>query len=93
MITFTLSTERVRNAVITNEQGQIIYKTDTPFKFGTRTTTIYKIKPNADLSDMRDQFDVIGEIEWHSFTSSKFRFGGAEVATKEFIPKRGFTGR
>jgi hypothetical protein len=93
MITFTLSTERVRNAVITNEQGQIIYKTDTPFRFGTRTTTICKIKPNADLSDMRDQFDVIGEIEWHSFTSSKFRFGGAEVDTKEFIPRRGFTRR
>jgi len=92
MITFTLSSELVRNTVFTNEQGQIIYKTDTPFKFGTRTTTIYKIKPNADPSDMRDQFDVIGEIEWHAFTSSKFRFGGIEVATKEFIPRRGFTG-
>jgi hypothetical protein len=93
MITFTLSTESVHDAVITNERGQIIYKTDTPFKFGTSTTTIYKIKPNAYLSDMRDQFDVIGEIEWHAFTSSKFRFGGTEVATKEFIPSRGFTGR
>ncbi|OJA17550.1 hypothetical protein AZE42_11710 [Rhizopogon vesiculosus] len=93
MIRFTLSSERVRNTVITNEQGQIIYKTDTPFRFGTRTTTIYKIKPNADQSDMHDQFDVIGEIEWHTFTSSRFRFSGTEVAAKEFIPSRGFTGR
>ncbi|OAX34858.1 hypothetical protein K503DRAFT_697927 [Rhizopogon vinicolor AM-OR11-026] len=93
MIRFTLSSERVRNTVITNEQGQIIYKTDTPFKFGTRTTTIYKIKPNDDQSDMRDQFDIIGEIEWHTFTSSRFRFGGTEVATKEFIPSKGLTGR
>ncbi|OAX31352.1 hypothetical protein K503DRAFT_777665 [Rhizopogon vinicolor AM-OR11-026] len=93
MIRFTLSSERVRNTIITNEQGQTIYKTDTPFRFGTRTTTIYKIKPNADQSDMRDQFDIIGEIEWHTFTSSRFRFGGTEVAAKEFIPSKGLTRR
>jgi hypothetical protein len=89
---FYLSSEYVRSTVITNEQGQIIYKTDTPFRLGTRTTTIYKIKPNDDCSDMRDQFSVIGEIEWHAFSSSKFRFGGTEVTTKDFIPRRGFTG-
>jgi hypothetical protein len=92
MIRFTLSSEHVRNTVITNEQGQIIYKTDTPFRFGTRTTTIYKIRPNANPLSMRDQFDVIGEIEWHTFTSSKFRFGGTEVLAKNFIPKKGLTG-
>jgi hypothetical protein len=75
MIKFTLSSEHVRNTVITNEQGQIMYKTDT-FRFGTRTTTIYKAKPNASRSGARDQFDVIGEIEWHTFTPAKFRFGG-----------------
>jgi len=93
MAMFSLSSKDVRNTVITNEQGQVVYKTDTPFRFGTRTTTIYKIKPNADLSDMSDQFEVIGEIEWHTFASSKFRFGGTEVATKDYIPRRSFTGR
>ncbi|OJA09036.1 hypothetical protein AZE42_09692 [Rhizopogon vesiculosus] len=92
MIRFTLSSENVRNTVITNERGQIIYKTHTPFRFGTRITTIYKIKPNTGWS-RRDQFDVVGEIEWHKLTSSRFRFGGTEVVTKEFIPSRGFTGR
>ncbi|OAX31351.1 hypothetical protein K503DRAFT_95332 [Rhizopogon vinicolor AM-OR11-026] len=91
-IRFTLSSENVRNTVITNERGQIIYKTDTPFRFCTRITTIYKIKPNTGWS-RRDQFDVVGEIEWHKLTSSRFHFGGTEVATKKFIPSRGFTGR
>ncbi|KAJ8595150.1 hypothetical protein M405DRAFT_857545 [Rhizopogon salebrosus TDB-379] len=93
MIRFTLSSENIRNTVITNTQGQVIYKTNTPFRFGTRTTTIYKVKPNANWFGTRNQFDVIGEIEWHTYTSSKFRFGGTEVVTKEFIPKKGFTGR
>jgi len=94
MILLTLSTEDVRNTVITNEQGQIIYKTETPFKLvGVRTTTIQKIRPNVDQYHMPDQFDVMGEIEWHTFSSSKFRFGGTEVKTKEFIPEKGLLGQ
>ncbi|KAG1891481.1 hypothetical protein F4604DRAFT_1611832 [Suillus subluteus] len=94
MILFSLSTEHVRNTIITNEQGQIIYKTQTPSKLvGVRTTTIQKIKPNDDRYHMQNQFDVLGEIEWHKFSSSKFRSGGTEVETKEFIPKRGLWGR
>ncbi|KAG2070035.1 hypothetical protein BDR04DRAFT_1201562 [Suillus decipiens] len=88
MIWLTLSTEHVHNTVITNEQGQVIYKTDTPFRLrGAHTTTIQKIKPNDD------QFDVLGEIEWHTFISSKFRAGGTEVEMEEFIPKKGLWGR
>ncbi|KAG1885234.1 hypothetical protein F4604DRAFT_1730553 [Suillus subluteus] len=94
MILLTFSTENVRNTVITNEQGQIIYKTETPFKLvGVRTTTIQKIKPNDDQSHMQDQFDVLGEIEWHKFTSSKFRYDGTEVEAKQFIPRKGLLGR
>ncbi|KAG1836859.1 hypothetical protein F4604DRAFT_1660508 [Suillus subluteus] len=90
----TLSTEHVRNTIITNEQGQVIYKTETPFQLlGVRTTTIWKVKPNDDQHHMQDRFDVLGEIEWHTFASSKFRCGGTEVETKEFIPKRGLLGR
>ena len=93
MITFTLASENVRNTVFTDEHGLVVYKTDTPFKLGTRTTTIYKIKPNSSQSNMHDQYDAIGEIEWHCFTSTKFRFAGTEVATKDFIPSTGFTRR
>ncbi|KAG2058664.1 hypothetical protein BDR06DRAFT_44816 [Suillus hirtellus] len=94
MILFTLSTEHIRNTVITNEQGQAIYKTSTPSRLvGTRTTTIQKIKPNDSQDHMHDQFDVLGEIEWHTFVSSKFRSHGTEVKTDVFIPKRGLWGR
>ncbi|KAG2070039.1 hypothetical protein BDR04DRAFT_1077403 [Suillus decipiens] len=94
MIWLILSTERVRNTIITNEQGQVLYKTDTSFRLlGAHTTIIQKIKPNDDQYHMRDQFEVLGEIEWHKFTSSKFRTGGTEVETKQFIPKKGLLGR
>jgi len=93
MITFTFDPLQVRNTVFTDEHGLVVYEADTPFKLGTRTTTIYKIKPNSSRSDTRDQFDAIGEIEWHSFTSTKFRFAGIEVATNDFIPRRSFTRR
>ncbi|KAG2070042.1 hypothetical protein BDR04DRAFT_658586 [Suillus decipiens] len=96
MISLALSSEHVRNTVITNEQGQIIYKISTPFRLvGVRTTTIRKIKPNDsdDLYYTHDQFYVLGEIEWHKSASSKFRSGGTEVETNDFIQKRGLLGR
>ncbi|KAF9230216.1 hypothetical protein BU15DRAFT_91162 [Melanogaster broomeanus] len=55
----TLSSESVRNAVITNETGQVLYKTSHPFTFGKLgTTTIRKIQPSTDPLDMRDHFDL-----------------------------------
>ncbi|KAG2041938.1 hypothetical protein BDR03DRAFT_1089127 [Suillus americanus] len=95
MISLSLSSERVHNTVITNEQGQILYKTETPFRLAGIgcITTIQKIKPNDDQDHMQDQFDVLAEIEWHRFSSSKLRYGGTEVETNEFIPKRGLWGQ
>ncbi|KAG2365611.1 hypothetical protein BDR07DRAFT_1607358 [Suillus spraguei] len=94
MIWLTLSTEHVRNTVITNERGQVVYKTDTTFKLlGAHTTTIQKIRSNDNQYHMHDHFDVLGEIEWHTFGSSKFRSGGTEVKTGKFIPKKCLRGR
>ncbi|KAG2041940.1 hypothetical protein BDR03DRAFT_946015 [Suillus americanus] len=95
MILLSLSSEHVHNTVITNEQGQVLYKTETPFRLAGIgcTTTIQKIKPNEDQYQMQDQFDVLAEIEWHRFSSSKFRHGGTEVETKEFIPRRDLWGQ
>ena len=59
-----LSSEAARNAVMSNESGQVLYKTFHPLKLGLSqgTTTIQKIKPNDDPMDMRDQFDVLAQI-------------------------------
>lgn len=83
MVTLTLSTEDVRETVITgtNEQGQILYRTNTPFGLFNRTTTIQKRR------------EVIAEIEWRSWSSSKLRFNGTEVETQNFIPARGYLRR
>ncbi|KAF8547443.1 hypothetical protein OG21DRAFT_1490234 [Imleria badia] len=56
-------------------------------------TTIYKIKPNDDPLDMRDQFEVIGEIEWHLIGSSTFRLSGQEMQSNDFLPSHGILGR
>ncbi|KIM56369.1 hypothetical protein SCLCIDRAFT_132908 [Scleroderma citrinum Foug A] len=89
----TLSSESVRNTVMTNESGQVLYKTSTPFRLGVRTTTIYKVVPNTNPNDMQDCLDAIGEIEWHLFGTSIMRLHGEEMKTDRFIPRHGFTGR
>ncbi|KAG1741983.1 hypothetical protein EDB19DRAFT_1927704 [Suillus lakei] len=47
------STDHVRNSIITNEQGQVLYKVITPFRpfFMKGTSTIWKIIPNTHLDD------------------------------------------
>ncbi|KAF9232115.1 hypothetical protein BU15DRAFT_81582 [Melanogaster broomeanus] len=90
----TLSSESVRNTVMTNETGQVLYKSFHPFKLGKLgTTTIRKIRPNTDPLDVRDNFDVMGEIEWRLFGSSTFRINGQEMQTSDFLPRHGITGR
>ncbi|KAI6014649.1 hypothetical protein EDC04DRAFT_2578696 [Pisolithus marmoratus] len=89
----TLSSERVRSTIMTNEEGQVLYKTSTPFRLGTRTTTLYKAVPNTDSDDMQDHMEAIGEIEWHLIHPSKMRLHGQEMMTNTFIPRHGFRGR
>ncbi|KAG9312480.1 hypothetical protein JVU11DRAFT_6866 [Chiua virens] len=67
-----------RNASFSHESGQVLYK-----------TTLHKIKPNDDPMDMHDQFDTIGEIEWHFIGSSTFRLHGETMQSNEFLPSRG----
>ncbi|KAH0835597.1 hypothetical protein J3R83DRAFT_9322 [Lanmaoa asiatica] len=88
-----LSTESVRNAIFTHKSGQVLYKTTHPHYIGMSTTRIYKIKPNDDPMDMRDQFDVIGEIEWHLIGSSTLRLNGLDMQSNEFLPAHGIFGR
>ncbi|KIM60447.1 hypothetical protein SCLCIDRAFT_1216889 [Scleroderma citrinum Foug A] len=72
----TLSSESVRNTVMINENGQVLYKTSTPFRLGVRTTTIYKVVPNTNPNDIQDRRDAIGKIEWHLFGTSIMRLHG-----------------
>ncbi|KAI5986748.1 hypothetical protein F5J12DRAFT_868060 [Pisolithus orientalis] len=78
---------------MTNENGQVLYKTSTPFCFGTRMTTLYKVVPNSDPDDMWDHLEVIGEIEWRFSGPSVMRLHGQEMMTDTFIPRHGIRGR
>ncbi|KAF9235680.1 hypothetical protein BU15DRAFT_89512 [Melanogaster broomeanus] len=77
----TLSSESVRNTVMTNETGQVLYKSFHPFKLGKLgTTTIRKIRPNTD---------PLEQIEWRFYGSSTFRINGQEMQTSDFLPRHG----
>ncbi|KIJ69135.1 hypothetical protein HYDPIDRAFT_105702 [Hydnomerulius pinastri MD-312] len=90
---FTFSSSSIRNTIIATETGQAIYSTNTPAKSGSRVTTISKVQPNSEKEDMRDRFESFAEIEWHTFSSSVFRYEGKETKTKDFIPSGGIQGR
>ncbi|KAI6124348.1 hypothetical protein EDD17DRAFT_1511117 [Pisolithus thermaeus] len=59
------------------------------FRFGTRTTSPYKAIPNENPEDVQDNFEIIGEIEWHAIGSSTLRLYGDEMKTKDFTPRHG----
>jgi hypothetical protein len=50
------------NTVLSNTDGQAIYKIETPRKMGSRTSQVFKIIPNEDAMDMRDHFEKIAEV-------------------------------
>lgn len=88
-----LSSTSVRNAIFVHETGQVLYKTTHPHSIGMGTTTLYKVKPNDDPTDMRDQFDAIGEINWRLIGSSTFRLHDRSMQSNEFLPAHGILGR
>lgn len=45
------------NSVYTNELGQVLYKVDTPYRLGSRTSTIWKIIPNESDPLLYDKYD------------------------------------
>ncbi|KAF8058592.1 hypothetical protein FPV67DRAFT_509570 [Lyophyllum atratum] len=87
-----LSTVSVINSTYSNENGQVIYKVDTPMALGTRTSTISYVVPNdipqEDVDpDMRDKFDLFGQVEHKRVGSSVLRFAGHEFETKTYLRK------
>lgn len=88
-----LSDRSPLHATFATEEGQAIYKVDTPFKFPRRTATISRIIPNGvegggapDEPDMQDRYGHLAEIEF-GLVSSRLRFGGSEIETKDYFRK------
>lgn len=43
--------------------------------------------------DMRDHFEVMGEIDWHMIGPSTFRLDGQEMQSNDFLPSHGILRR
>ncbi|KAF9463420.1 hypothetical protein BDZ94DRAFT_1258757 [Collybia nuda] len=87
------------NATYFNDDGQAIYKVETPIRLGTRTSTITRVIPNdatpndgdGDEVDMRDRFGFLAQIEHKPFSSSVIKFGGIETEVKHYFRKEGWS--
>lgn len=76
--------EDPRNNIL-YEDGRVVYKIVTPFAVIGRKTTISKI---VDSGLPR----LVAEIEWHSITSSIFKFDGGEVSTSNYFSSTALSG-
>ncbi|KAF8062553.1 hypothetical protein FPV67DRAFT_1586369 [Lyophyllum atratum] len=89
-----LSGREAINSEYANDNGQVLYKVETPQALGTRTSTIsmvvaFDVPQRDGEPDMHNRFAHLAEIEHHVLGSSIMRFGGQEHQTKDFFRKEG----
>jgi hypothetical protein len=88
-----LSDRSPLNSVYANPEGQVLFKTVSPMRLATRTTTISFVLPN-DIGrrpeDMHDRFAHLAEVEHNMFTPSIIRIRGEEKRTNEYFRKEGW---
>ncbi|EAU80774.1 hypothetical protein CC1G_04884 [Coprinopsis cinerea okayama7 len=97
----TLTTNDPYHANYCTEEGQVIYKVESPFKLVGRKATIDKIVPNDTPEgaqgepDMQDRFTRIGLVEFNTVTSSKITWENVIHDTSKFFRKEsmGWLGR
>ena len=87
----TLSSESVRNTVFMDEHGLPVFKSDTPFRLGVRTTTLRRQMSTTLETD--DSIEVVGRIAWNCIGSSIFTIGGEKLESNKFLPRHGIFGR
>ena len=87
-----LSSNEPWNARYSNEEGQALYKTSSPWKMLGRDVSIHKIMPNASEDDLQDRFAHLAQVEYNQFRSSRIRYGGGEVVTSQYFTMTGFWG-
>jgi len=92
---FYLSTSSPINSAFTNEDGQAIYKVETPLLKLPWVTSISRVIPN-DLPqedadpDMRDNYTFMAQIEFHDISPSKITLVGSEFTAKSYFRKEGW---
>jgi len=78
-----------------DEHGLPVFKSDTPFRVGTRTTTVTRaiMQTAGERGTDGPTEAVVGSIEWHWFGSSKFTIRGMELKSNVFFPSQGILER
>ncbi|KAG5637189.1 hypothetical protein H0H81_005446 [Sphagnurus paluster] len=89
-----LSSSSPLHSTFSNEEGQVLYKVETPvMSLSARTSTISCVVPSTSGPDsttsMQDTFALLGQVEHNRFSSSVMRFGGNEFKTKDYFRKEG----
>ncbi|KZV61925.1 hypothetical protein PENSPDRAFT_271828 [Peniophora sp. CONT] len=80
-----------RNTDLTDNRGFIVYRISTNSSFASSgTSTISRFVPGPGG---QPQPIVIAQIEWHSFSPTIFRFRGAALKEKQYIPGHGIISR
>ncbi|KAG6810702.1 hypothetical protein H0H92_010665 [Tricholoma furcatifolium] len=87
-----LSDRSPLNTILTNADGQVLYKVETPFTLGSRTSTVTRVIPNdipgnEEEPSMQDRYEYFGEVEHNPISSSVLRFGGNQFETNTFFRK------
>lgn len=82
----TLSNRSPWNTEYFNEEKEVVYNVYAPATLGTRVITICRPTPATGPSI---EAEVVAEIEWHTFRTSKIRFLGQEWPVDAFFRKRG----
>jgi hypothetical protein len=94
-----LSARNPWNANYCNEGGQVIYKVESPGLI-THAINISRVLPAGELEaaevgasepHFRDVYELVAEIDYHYFGTSYIKYGGANLAVKDFFRKGGFS--
>ena len=82
----TLSSRSPWNTEYFTPEKETVYNVYSPLTLGTRIVTICRPTPSTGSST---EPDIVAEIEWHSFRTSKIRFLGQEWPVDAFFRKKG----
>lgn len=88
----TLSNNSPTNTVLVDYGGRPVYEISTPWKWGHKTTTIYK-KVLDEHGQPTDTSVELARIRWRAFQNSRLIFEGKILDIGVFMPRGEFLGR
>ncbi|KAF8494502.1 hypothetical protein JB92DRAFT_3099999 [Gautieria morchelliformis] len=80
-----LQNEPLNTVIVDSSTGQALYEVDTPWRAGTRTTTVRRPKPGVAPG----QGQIIAEIHWRTLGSSTITLYGTTMRIKDWLKKTG----